>query len=199
MKMNKVGMASIALITAALTGCGATGGGVTAPKEELITAECTHKDAPTVAAPLWVCDVPIEGYAISAVGFSEKRPTSSMTTSAATAEARTKMAAEFATSISEGMREYQKFVQTEESEAFMIDQDTIRESVTAATLFGSKVIRTLTSPNQGQYVVVAMDKETFTANAEKLMSGLMDEDARLKKMFEDEKTRERLMGMFISQ
>lgn len=187
-----------ACAAAIISGC-ASNGGVSTPQAELLTPECTHKDAPTVPAPLWVCDVPIEGYAISAVGFSEKKPTSSLTTAAATAQARTKMSSQFASEVAEVVQEYQKAVQTDENEAFMVDQDLVRQTFTSAFLFGSKVVRTLTSPTHGQYVVIAMDKETYQANAAKLMAALEDEDARLKKMFEDEKAKKRLMDLFVTQ
>jgi hypothetical protein len=180
-----------------LVGCGSTS--VSTPKEELLAPDCTHKDAPTVAAPMWVCDVPIEGYAKTAVGFSEKRPTVSMTAAAATAQARTKMASEFATDVSEVMQEYQKSVNTDEEDMYMIDLDLVRQTFTSASLFGSKVVRTLTSPNQGQYVVIAMDEETYEANKKKLMAALIDEDARMKKMFEDDKAKKMLMDLFVSK
>jgi hypothetical protein len=177
-----------------LAGCGATSG-VTTKQEELVTADCVFKDAPQHKAPLWVCDVPVEGYELTAVGFSEKRPTQSMTSAAARTDANVQMSEHFATSVAQLFQDYQKSMVTEEGEKFLVDTDLVRESTTSITLFGSKVVRTMTSPNLGQYVVIAMDKSTYKANAEKAFAALSDDNANIRRLFNDDKARERLMGL----
>ncbi|MDN4502150.1 hypothetical protein QX776_07035 [Alteromonadaceae bacterium BrNp21-10] len=184
----------IILSAAALAGCGATSG-VTTKQEELIAPDCVFTDAPQQKAPLWVCDVPIEGYELTAVGFSEKRPTASMTSTSARTDAGVKMSEHFATSVAALLKEYQKSVETEDKSKFIVDTDMVRESLTSITLFGTKIIRSLTSPTKGQYVVLAMDKATYEANAEKAFAALSNDDANMRKLFSDEKARERLMSL----
>lgn len=184
----------VIVMSAALTGCGATSGPTTSQKE-LITPDCVFADAPQQAAPLWVCDVPIEGFALTAVGFSEKRPTTSMTSTAARTDAATKMSEHFATSVAQLFTEYQKSMVTESEEKFLVDTDLVRESVTSITLFGAKVARSMTSPTQGQYVVLAMDKDAYEANAEKAFAALSNDNANIRRLFNDDKARERLMSL----
>lgn len=177
-----------------LSGCGGTSQPTTAQKE-LVTPECVFPDAPQQAAPLWVCDVPIEGFALTAVGFSEKRPTQSMTSTAARTDAAAKMSEHFATSIAQMLTDYQKSMVTESEEKFLVDTDLVRENVTSITLYGTKIARSMTSPMQGQYVVLAMDKDTYEANAEKAFAALSNDNANIKRLFKDEKARERLMSL----
>ncbi len=193
--MKKLAIFSPVLL---LAGCGATNN-VTTPQTTVITPECVFADAPEKAAPLWVCDVPIEGYALSAVGFSEKKPSQAMTTAAATTQARAKMSEHFATTVSQLFTDYQKSLETQEESKFIIDTDLVRETVSSMTLFGSKVIRTLTSPTQGQYVVIALDESTYKANAEKVFAALVDENAEMKQLFDSEQARERLLSMIKVQ
>lgn len=165
------------------------------PRAELSASECVYPDAPTVTAPLWVCDVPIENFSLSAVGFSERLPTVSMTTAAATADARIKMSEHFATSVAQVFSDYQKSLKTEQASAFQINIELIRDTVTSATLFGTRVLRSITSPNQGRYVVIVMGQDTYKANAKALLAGLVDKDARIKRLFEDQKARNQLIKM----
>ena len=187
-------MKKLALILPMLLGisaCSSTSDGITTKKETVLTPECAYQDAPEKAAPMWVCGVPIEGFAFTQVGFSEKKPSATMTNSAATADARAKMSSYFATMVSDMFSQYQKSLETEEASKYVIDTDMVRETVSSMTLFGTRTVRTMTSPSGGQYVLLAMDEATFAANQKK--------DAEIKQLFENEQARERLMSMFKVQ
>ncbi|RDV24762.1 hypothetical protein DXV75_11825 [Alteromonas aestuariivivens] len=185
----------ICLVAAfALFGCESTGSGVSTKQATLLVPDCVFPDAPDTAAPLWVCDVPVEGYALTSVGYSEKRPTLSMTTESAATDARNKMSAYFAAEVAQLFQEVQKSIESESTSEFSVDTDMVRQSVNSMTLFGTKVVRSLASPNGGHYVVVAMDDQTYKSNTEKVFAALSDENAMMKQMFENETARERLMG-----
>ncbi|MAQ01414.1 MAG: hypothetical protein CL586_04705 [Alteromonadaceae bacterium] len=195
-------MKKLALILPMLLGisaCSSTSDGITTKKETVLTPECVYQDAPEKAAPMWVCGVPIEGFAFTQVGFSEKKPSATMTNSAATADARAKMSSYFATMVSDMFSQYQKSLETEEASKYVIDTDMVRETVSSMTLFGTRTVRTMTSPSGGQYVLLAMDEATFAANQKKVFAALEDEDAEIKQLFENEQARERLMSMFKVQ
>ncbi len=162
---------------------------------EALAGDCPFPDAPEKEAPAWVCGESIEGFALTAVGFAEKKPSVSMTKTAATAQARAQMSAYFAADVSEIINEYQKSLTTEDKEKFIVDIDTVRQQVTSMTLYGTRVVRTLTSPTGGQYVVLAMDDFTYQKNSEKVFAALTDENAEMKQMFNNEQARERLMSM----
>ncbi|GLR69436.1 hypothetical protein [Agaribacter marinus] len=191
--MNVKYLALLAAVVG-LTGCGATSS-PTASQQTLVVPDCVYPDAPTQAAPLWVCDVPIEGFALTSVGYSEKKPTLSMTTTSARTDAGVKMSEHFATSVSQLLTEYQKQMVTNDEEKILLDNDLVRESLTAITLFGAKTARSITSPSQGHYVVLAMDKATYEANAEKAFAALSNDNANMRRLFNDEKARERLMSL----
>ena len=64
MSLTRVlGVSALAL---SLTAC--FGGG----SKQAAVPDCTFPDAPAVAAPGWVCDEPVEGLAVSAVGSADK-------------------------------------------------------------------------------------------------------------------------------
>ena len=186
-------------VLAAVTACGSTSSGISTKKETLLTPDCVYQDAPDKAAPLWICGVPVEGFALSQVGFSEKKPSATMTTAAATADARAKMSSYFATMVSDLFSQYQKSIETEESAKNIIDTDMVRETVSSMTLFGTRTVRTMTSPSGGQYVLLAMHEMTYKANQEKVFAALKDADAEIKQLFENEQARERLMSMIKVQ
>ena len=56
------------LLAVALAGCGGDKNVVKLGKPEA----CVFPDAPKHTAPAWVCDTPVEGLAVSAVGSHEK-------------------------------------------------------------------------------------------------------------------------------
>ena len=109
------------------------------------------------------------------------------------------MSSYFATMVSDMFSQYQKSLETEEASKYVIDTDMVRETVSSMTLFGTRTVRTMTSPSGGQYVLLAMDEATFAANQKKVFAALEDEDAEIKQLFENEQARERLMSMFKVQ
>ncbi|GGF64681.1 LPP20 family lipoprotein [Alteromonas lipolytica] len=195
-------MKKLAIVLPVLFGlgaCSSTSDGISTKQETLLTPDCVYQDAPEKSAPLWICGVPVEGYALTQVGFSEKKPSASMTTSAASADARAKMSSYFATMVSDLFSQYQKSLETEEAAKHIIDTDMVRETVSSMTLFGTRTVRTMTSPSGGQYVLIAMDEATYKANQDKVFAALKDEDAEIKQLFENEQARERLMSMIKVQ
>lgn len=186
-------------LLAVITACGSTSKGISTKKETLLAPDCVYQDAPEKAAPLWICGVQVEGYALTEIGFSEKKPSATMTTAAATADARAKMSSYFASMVSDMFTEYQKSIETEETAKNVIDTDLVRETVSSMTLFGTRTVRTMTSPTGGQYVLLAMDEMTYKANQEKVFAALKDSDAEIKQLFENEQARERLMSLIKVQ
>ena len=51
-----------------LSGCASTDDAEKQPT----AASCVFPDAPTQAAPGWVCDEPVQGYELTSVGFAKK-------------------------------------------------------------------------------------------------------------------------------
>ncbi|MBC3766583.1 LPP20 family lipoprotein [Neptunicella marina] len=179
-------------MVAVLTGCGSTNK-VVVKQQEVMAPDCVYQDAPQTPAPKWICDITVEGFELTAVGFSEKRPTASMTSSSARADANVKMSEHFANNVAQMLSEYQKSVESESKSKFLVDTDMVRQTLTGMTLYGTKIIRSMTSPTQGQYVLMAMDKPTYEANAEKAFAALASQDGEMRQAFDDKKTREELM------
>ena len=110
------------------------------------------------------------------------------------------MSSYFATMVSDLFSQYQKSLETEEASKHIIDTDMVRETVTSMTLFGTRTVRTMTSPRRrANTFLIAMDEATFKANQNKVFAALEDEDAEIKQLFENEQARERLMSMIKVQ
>ncbi len=176
------------LSTLALVSCG---GGSPKPKADM--AECVFPDAPDTPAPLWVCDAPIEGVELSAVGYAQKsKAGNSFMKQMATADARVQLAQVFKTRVQNMIKQYAETTGAADTETVNKVNTSVSKLITNETLVGSRIFRTRTSPKGGLYVLVGLDSAKVQKAAEESLKTSMNNDQALWQEFKAKKAQDEL-------
>jgi len=156
-----VGFVSLTLFN---SGCGSSGTQPAPTKR--VALECAFPDTPTREAPTWVCDFPVPGVQVSAVGSHKSNAGVSFTKDQAIADARGKLAGQMRTHVKKMIK---RFVETTgQGDAQTVDAvySSVGKNVTKETLYGSRVYRSITNPDTGRiYVLVGFDSQSVAENA----------------------------------
>jgi len=138
-----------------------------APKVKEV-ADCTFPDSPEVAAPNWICDMPVDGVAVSAVGsFRATKAGVQFQKTQATAAARNALASRMAVRVKRLVKNYAEVTGVGEDETVDTVSSDVSKHVTNETLHGTKVFRTRVNPQtRTLYVLVGMDPEDAAASAQ---------------------------------
>lgn len=144
---------AIASASALFVACSSGGG---------IALECTWPDAPKEAAPGWICDEPVEGLAISAVGSAEMSAAGvAFTKNKAAADARRQLALQIGVEVAAIFKEYIGTTglagQNETVDSAVED---VKELFTKQQLTDTRIYKSITSPGNSLYVLVGYDEET---------------------------------------
>ncbi len=165
---NNLKTVALVLSMLALTACG-NGDGV---KEEV--ADCVFPDAPDAAAPGWICDEPVDGIEISAVGVAEKTAAghSFMKNMAAT-DARVQLAQSMKVHVQNMVKQYAETTGAADAETVDKVNTSVTKQITDETLAGTKIFKTRTSPNGTLYVLLGMDPKAVYAATENALNTSM--------------------------
>ena len=178
-------MSAVAL-TALLTACSG---------EEVKQAvpDCVFPDAPNTPAPGWVCDEPVEGVEVSAVGAAEKSAAGhSFMKNMASTDARVQLAQNMKVHVQNMVKQYAETTGAATSETVDKVNTSVTKQITDQTLIGTKVFKTRVSPNGTLYVLLGMDpKSTATATQEALKTS-MNNDQALWQQFKAKKGQDEL-------
>jgi len=121
-------------------------------------AECAFPDAPTVEAPLWVCSAPIEGVEVSAVGAAQMGAAGlSFYKQQAATQARVELAQMIKVQVNNMVKQYAETTGVGDAETVDKVLTSVSKQLTSESLSGSRVYRTMTSPNKTLYVLVGID------------------------------------------
>jgi hypothetical protein len=145
--------------------------------------ECPYPDDPSVAAPTWICDEPIPGWQVSAVGSSPKSNAgSSYDKEMAIATARTELARSMRIHVKSMIKLFVRKTGVAESGTVDAMNESVTKQITKETLYGSRVVKSRTSPKGTSYVVVGMDTQTVVENAKeairKAKTSMKDSEAK---------------------
>jgi hypothetical protein len=182
-RFNLWGVVALAVM---LSACGKDD----AVKEDM---ECVFPDAPDTEAPGWVCDQPVEGLAVSAVGVAEKSAAghSFMKNMAAT-DARVQLAQRMQVQVQNMVKQYAETTGAADSETVDKVNTSVTKQITDQTLMGTKIYKTITSPNGSLYVLLAMDQGTMAQAAQEALRTSMGNDAALWQQFKAQKAQDEL-------
>ena len=178
------------LLALALAGCG--GGDKNVVKLGKPDT-CVFPDAPKDEAPAWVCDSPVEGVAVSAVGSHEKSAAgpSFMKDQAATA-ARVNLAQQMKVHVTNMIKQYVETTGAASSETVDKVNTNVSKLITAETIMGSRVFRSATSPNGSVYVLVGLDPTVTKEATEKVLKTSMNNERALWQQFKAKKGQDEL-------
>ena len=183
--MNKAAylVAGVAM-SAFLAGCGGT-------KEEV--ADCVFPDAPGTAAPGWVCDEPVEGVEVSAVGSAQKSGAghSFMKQMAAT-DARVQLAQRMKVQVRNMIKQYVETTGAADAETVDRAMTSVTKQITNETLVGTKIFKTRTSPTGTLYVLLGMDPAGVEQAAENAIKTSMRNERALWQQFKAQKGQDEL-------
>lgn len=180
--MSRLNLLVLTVLSAVLiTACG----GKTKPQE---VVECNFPDAPTVAAPAWVCDQPVTDYPVTAVGSSPKSDAGyDFMKDQAAASARVRLAQQMQVHVMNMVKQYVETTGTGDAETVDQVRTSVSKVITDQTLLGSRIIRNRTSPNGYLYVLVGIDQENAMYNSQKALRTSMGNDEALWQQFKAEK------------
>ena len=181
MRPNSFHCLLIASAAAILAGCS------TAPKTDSVArapAECVYPDSPKESAPLWICDAPVEGVAVSAVGMHEKSAAGvAFMKDQAAADARVKLAQQMKVRVNNMIKQYVETTGAGSSETVDKVNTSVSKLITSETITGSRIFRSATSPAGGMYVLVGLDPTVTKEATEKLVKTSMNNDRALWQQF----------------
>ena len=141
------------------------------------TPACVFPDAPSDRAPAWVCDEPIEEVALSAVGSAIKSAAGhDFMKQQAAASARVQLAQIFEVHVTNLIKQYAETTGAAEGETVDKVNTSITKQLTNQKLQGTKIIKTLTSPNGALYVLVGMDSDTTQQAVESALKSSFNND-----------------------
>lgn len=180
----------VALVTTGmLVGCSSD------PKKEQVkqvSFDCVFPNT-NVAAPGWVCDEPVEGVAVSAVGVAEKSAAghSFMKNMAAT-DARVQLAQSMKVHVQNMVKQYAETTGAADSETVDKVNTSVTKQITDETLVGTKIFKTRTSPKGTLYVLLGMDGSIAAAATENALKTSMNNDRALWQQFKAQKGQDEL-------
>ncbi len=184
--MNRIKLLGVIAFAVLLTACG---------KDDSIkeAAECVFPDAPDTAAPAWVCDQPVEGLEVSAVGVAEKSAAghSFMKNMAAT-DARVQLAQRLQVQVQNMVKQYAETTGAADSETVDKVNTSVTKQISDQTLLGTKIYKTRTSPNGTLYVLLGMDGSAVASATQSALRTSMGNDAALWQQFKAQKAQDEL-------
>jgi hypothetical protein len=187
MKMNKglIGASGV-IMTLLLAGCSSD-----EIKQE--AADCVFPDATSSKAPGWVCDQPVEGIEVSAVGVAAKSAAghSFMKNMAAT-DARIQLAQSMKVHVQNMVKQYAETTGAADAETVDKVNTSVTKQITDETLIGTKIYKTRTSPNGALYVLLGMDPSAAAAATENALKTSMNNDNALWQQFKAQKGQDEL-------
>jgi LPP20 lipoprotein len=174
-----------AAIMTLVTACGSEG-----VKE---VAECVFPDATDTAAPGWICDEPVEGIAVSAVGTAEKsKAGNSFMKNMAATDARVQMAQAMKVHVQNMVKQYAETTGAADSETVDKVNTSVTKQITDQTLVGTKIFKTRTSPNGTLYILLGMDANAAAQATENAVKTSMNNERALWQQFKAQKGQDEL-------
>lgn len=172
-----MGLKNIAILsvlsTMLLTGCSG-----------ISIKDCMFPDAPDTEAPGWVCDEPVEGMEVSAVGSAIKSAAGhSFMKQMATAAARVNLAQQMKVHVTNMIKQYAETTGAADTETVDLVNTSVSKLITDQTISGSKIFKTRTSPNGHLYVLVGIDPNVAQTLTEAALKTSMHNERALWQQF----------------
>jgi len=184
--MKKVGylIAGITL-SALMVGCG--------DKKKEDVPDCVFPDAPGTAAPGWICDEPVEGVEVSAVGSAAKSGGGhDFMKQMASTSARVQLAQNMKVQVRNMVKQYVETTGAADTETVDRVMTSVTKQITNETLIGSKIFKTRTSPTGAIYVLMGMDEASVQRATEKAVKTSMKNERAMWQQFKASKSQDEL-------
>ncbi len=174
------------LMAVLLTACGGD-------KVKTAVPDCVFPDAPGTPAPGWICDEPVEGIEVAAVGSASKSAAgNSFMKNMAATDARVQLAQRMKVHVQNMVKQYAETTGAADTETVDKVNTSVTKQITDQTLVGTKIFKTRTSPKGTLYVLVGMDGGATAQAAEKALRTSMNNDQALWQQFKAQKGQDEL-------
>ena len=184
-------MSAVAL-AALLTACGGEEVKQAAP-------DCVFPDAPNTPAPGWICDEPVEGVEVSAVGVAEKSAAGhSFMKNMASTDARVQLAQSMKVHVQNMVKQYAETTGAASTETVDKVNTSVTKQITDQTLVGTKVFKTRVSPNGALYILLGMDANATATATQEALKTSMNNDKALWQQFKAKKGQDELAEAIAS-
>lgn len=162
--------------------------------------DCVFADGSNQAAPEWVCGAPVDGLALSAVGYSEKSAAGPnyMKQMAATA-ARVELAQILSANVQNMVKQYVETTGAADAETVDRVKSVVTKQVTEQTLVGSRVVRQMPTPSGGLVVLVGLDPKQTDGIVENILRSSMKNNAAIFQKLEAKKSFDELAAEIAKQ
>lgn len=190
-KFTYVLLSAVALI--GFSGCSS------APAKVAPIAECTfpNSDKP---APLWVCDAPVEGMAVGAVGSAAKSDAGiGFMKQMATTDARVHLAQSMKVQVQNMIKQYVETTGAASKETVDRVNTSVTKQITDQSLTGTKVFRSITGPDGTMYVLVGLDEASTQKLTEAAVKTSMGNDQAAWQQFRAQKGQDELAAEIAKQ
>ncbi len=177
----------LVLMVILLTGCSGS--------DEIKQAEpdCVFPDSPSTSAPGWICDEPVAGIEVSAVGVAEKTAAGhSFMKSMAATDARVQLSQSMQVHVQNMVKQYAETTGAADAETVDKVNTSVTKQITDATLVGTKIYKTRTSPNGTLYVLLGMDESMTATATQNVLKTSMNNDNALWQQFKAQKGQDEL-------
>lgn len=198
--MKRVMSFALAAVAVSIAGCGGGGSTPVRPEPVVQAPECVWPDSPTVAAPSWVCDVPVEGIAVGAPGSAQKTAAGyEFQKQMAATAARVQLAQRTQVRVANMVKQYAEVTGSGSTETVDMVNTSVTKQITDQTLIGSRIYRSTTSPAGTVWVLMGIDEASLSQTAERAVRSSMGNDAALWQQFKAQKGQEEMAAEIANQ
>lgn len=177
---------SVIVLATLLTACGSEEVKQAAP-------DCVFPDAPGTPAPGWVCDEPVEGVEVYAVGSAEKSAAGhSFMKNMASTDARVQLAQSMKVHVQNMVKQYAETTGAASTETVDKVNTSVTKQITDQTLVGTKIFKSRVSPNGMLYVLLGMDSSATAVATQEALKTSMNNDRALWQQFKAQKSQDEL-------
>ena len=168
------------------------------PKVEKVS-ECVFPNTKE-AAPGWVCDQPVEGIPVAAVGSAAKSDAgiSFMKQMAAT-DARVQLAQNMKVQVQNMIKQYVETTGAASKETVDRVNTSVTKQITDQSLQGTKILKSITGPDGALYVLVGLDTAGAQQLTEAAIKTSMGNDQAAWQQFRAQKGQEELAADIAKQ
>lgn len=151
-------------------------------------------------APGWICDAPVSGLAVSAVGIAEpsKAGISYMKDMAA-ADARGRLAEQMQVNVGKMVKKYLGTTGVAKTETLDAAASSTIKTISSKNLIGSKVYKTRTGPNGKLYVLVGIDTNSAAKVAKNAVQTSMHDNRAMWQQFKAKKSFDEMAAGIANQ
>ena len=169
-----------------------------APKKAAVP-DCVFPNSQD-AAPGWICDEPVEGVAVSAVGSAAKTEAGIefMKQMAATA-ARVQLAQRMKVQVANMVKQYVETTGAGKDETVDRVNTSVTKQITSETLVGTRVYKSRQGPDGTMYVLLGLDETAAQKLTEVAVKSSMNNDRALWQKFQAGKAQDELAAEIAKQ